>query len=217
MTTYDRCPRCLGRGYLPEARKPSRRNPNARACPRCQGRGALVRGPAVTQVASTGSQRGNGECYGHPASLNGPGGTAVAMILARITGADHGIVPSLRDAAILADRVVKRDVFQGPRIGDFVLFADGSEGRFTHDWGDTIQTTVRGGKFGYGSHYMTKSGGISYSGALDPGIDKRRLVATEETRPGAVWFFHDDWAHAHSAVYAEIPCRVYRELQPGEA
>lgn len=43
---YEQCPRCFGRGYLPQARKPSKRNPNAlgfyaRTCPRCQGSGAL--------------------------------------------------------------------------------------------------------------------------------------------------------------------------------
>lgn len=46
--TYDACPRCVGRGYLPEARRPSKRNPHglgfyARACPRCGGRGYLER------------------------------------------------------------------------------------------------------------------------------------------------------------------------------
>jgi len=43
-TRYTACPRCFGRGYQPEARKPTRRNPNgngfyARTCPRCSGRG----------------------------------------------------------------------------------------------------------------------------------------------------------------------------------
>lgn len=42
------CPRCFGRGYCPEARKPSRRNPNAlgfygRKCPRCGGSGTITR------------------------------------------------------------------------------------------------------------------------------------------------------------------------------
>lgn len=40
----DTCPRCFGRGYIPEPRKPSRRNPHAlgfyaRTCPRCGGTG----------------------------------------------------------------------------------------------------------------------------------------------------------------------------------
>ena len=36
-----------------------------------------------------------------------------------------------------------------------------------------------------------------------------------ETVLGSAWFFHDDRAAAHSAVYVSIPCRTYREL-PGE-
>lgn len=40
------CPRCFGRGYLPESRKPSRHNPlglgfYARTCPRCNGCGEV--------------------------------------------------------------------------------------------------------------------------------------------------------------------------------
>ncbi len=46
--TLDNCQRCWGRGYIPEARKPSKRNPlalgfYARTCPRCDGRGAIER------------------------------------------------------------------------------------------------------------------------------------------------------------------------------
>lgn len=44
--TRTQCPRCFGRGYCPEKRKPSRRNPNAlgfyaRPCPRCGGTGSI--------------------------------------------------------------------------------------------------------------------------------------------------------------------------------
>lgn len=42
----EQCPRCFGRGYLPEQRKPSNRNPRgigfyARTCPRCGGCGEV--------------------------------------------------------------------------------------------------------------------------------------------------------------------------------
>lgn len=41
------CPRCFGRGYQPETRKPSKRNPAAlgfyaRVCPRCLGAGQVI-------------------------------------------------------------------------------------------------------------------------------------------------------------------------------
>lgn len=40
----ETCSRCFGRGYVPENRKPSKRNPNglgfyARNCPKCRGKG----------------------------------------------------------------------------------------------------------------------------------------------------------------------------------
>ena len=40
------CPRCFGRGYCPEKRRPSKKNPYAlgfyaRTCPRCWGTGAI--------------------------------------------------------------------------------------------------------------------------------------------------------------------------------
>jgi len=42
------CPRCYGRGYKPEARRPSCKNPNgngfyARTCPRCGGSGTITK------------------------------------------------------------------------------------------------------------------------------------------------------------------------------
>lgn len=48
--TLQTCPRCFGRGYRPEGRRPSRRNPHAlgfyaRTCPRCGGAGQV---PAAT-------------------------------------------------------------------------------------------------------------------------------------------------------------------------
>lgn len=50
MSTQVQCPRCFGRGYLSEARRPSRRNPlglgfYARNCPRCSGSGVIETKP----------------------------------------------------------------------------------------------------------------------------------------------------------------------------
>ncbi len=115
----------------------------------------------------------------------------------------------LQDAAILAERTEKRDRLRGPRIGDFVIFPDGHEGRFTHDWGDEIQTTSR--KFGGdASFYLSASGHGDYSGGLDPSIAKSKLVDTKELKNGRFWFFHHDDHYAHNGVDVEVPCRVYR-------
>lgn len=42
----EQCPRCFGRGYQPENRRPTKRNPQAlgfyaRTCRRCRGTGAV--------------------------------------------------------------------------------------------------------------------------------------------------------------------------------
>jgi hypothetical protein len=127
--------------------------------------------------------------------------------------AAHGVAVSAKDVAILADRAAARDRISGPRVGDFIEFAGGGLGRFTHDCGADIQTTVRDGSFGEGSFYLSESGGLSYSGSLDPAVRKRDLAPTGKHRDGAVWFFHDGFMAAHSGVYAVVPCRVYREVR----
>ena len=53
MNTDAQCTRCHGRGYQPEKRKPSKRNPNAlgfyaRTCPKCGGTG-YINAPVVSQ------------------------------------------------------------------------------------------------------------------------------------------------------------------------
>lgn len=46
-TKPEQCSRCFGRGYIPEQRRPSARNPHgngfyARTCPGCAGRGERI-------------------------------------------------------------------------------------------------------------------------------------------------------------------------------
>jgi hypothetical protein len=113
-----------------------------------------------------------------------------------------------RDATILAQRTESWDKRPGPRVGDFVQFPDGYVGRFTHDWGDAIQTTCR--QFPGDVSFYFGDGYCSYSGALDPAVSKTRLEHTGCTARGVVWFFHHDLSRAHNGVKAEIPCRVYK-------
>lgn len=82
--------------------------------------------------------------------------------------------------------------------------------RFTHDWGDSIQTTV-GAKHpchGDASFYLS-DGYASFSGSLDPAINKARLRDTGEMLEGSFWFFHHNFAGAGRGVYFRIPCRVF--------
>ena len=103
----------------------------------------------------------------------------------------------------------------GPRVGDFVRMPDGALLRFTHDFGEEIQTTAPrepGDQSFYFGH-----GYCSFSGSLDSPILKSDLFDTGATQEGPVWFFHHDSARAHNGVHTTIPCRVYHyQPQPKE-
>lgn len=112
-----------------------------------------------------------------------------------------------RDGNILSERRAARNAIFGPRLGDFVRMPDGSTRRFCHDWGDGIQITPAGKN---GSFYLAPGGGVSYSGGLEPSIDKTTLSPASNTIDGAFWFFHHDHARAHNGSHFKIPCRVYQ-------
>lgn len=117
-----------------------------------------------------------------------------------------------RDFDILTSRIKKLNERQGrPRIGDFVIYPDNSERRFTYDWTDVgggLQTTCP--TVNDASFYLTKSGHCDFSGALDDALPLNELEETDERRLGAVWFFSNDHAKAHNGVRAKIPFRIYR-------
>ncbi len=112
-----------------------------------------------------------------------------------------------RDGEILAANLEAWNARGGPRVGDWCKMPDGKMCRFTHDWGEDIQTTSRyypgHGSFFFGRGYM------DYSGGLDPAILKSRLIDTGETKPGAAWFFHHNEARASNGVYFNVDCRVF--------
>jgi hypothetical protein len=114
-----------------------------------------------------------------------------------------------RDAAIVATRTASLDELDGPRVGDYVRFADGTERRISYatpaEWlpeVDSIQTSD-GGSWYLGDGY------VSFSGGLHPGVERASLTLTDETQRGSVWIFHHDYATAHNGVNASIPFRVY--------
>jgi hypothetical protein len=116
------------------------------------------------------------------------------------------------DAEILAKREQLFNEREGPRVGDFLRTPQGFL-RFTHDWGDSIQTTVRPGHpcSGDASFYLS-DGYASFSGSLDPSIDKATLRDTGETEKGSFWFFHHDHAGADRGVSFKIACRVFEQV-----
>lgn len=115
-----------------------------------------------------------------------------------------------RDAEIMAERAAKRDAHDGPRVGDFVEFTDGTLGRFSYDRGDSMQWSV--GEC-FNSFHLHKAGGVSFSGSLYASLPKAELEHIGE-RPGWFWIFHHGYVQAHSGVNGQVPCRVYRFKGP---
>lgn len=125
-----------------------------------------------------------------------------------------------QDRKLLEVRVGKRKVRQeengAPEVGDFVIVPceDGGEEvlRFTHEWDDTIQTTVKKGHpcANDQSFYIDRDGECSFSGSLDRGLDKSKLVLQDGMRYGNVWFFHHDWPGAFRGVYSRVEFKIWR-------
>ena len=116
-----------------------------------------------------------------------------------------------RDAEILAQREQEFNQLAGPRVGDFLKVTDDSYLRFTHDWDDSIQTTVRPKHPCYGdaSFYLGGDGYVSFSGSLDHAIPKNTLRDTGAMLDGSFWFFHHNHSGAERGVYFKMPCRVF--------
>jgi hypothetical protein len=115
---------------------------------------------------------------------------------------------SQRDFALLGDRVAKLNQRRGPRVGDFVIMPDESILRFTHDWTDSLQTTIPHNTDS--SFYFSPNGFCDFSGSLDDALPIEQLEETADTRLGRVWFFANDSARAHNRVIAEVSFRVYK-------
>jgi hypothetical protein len=113
------------------------------------------------------------------------------------------------DAEILNKRELAFNKVSGPRVGDFLRTPEGFL-RFTHDWGDSIQTTVRPSHPCHGDEsFYLSDGCASFSGSLDSAIPKEQLRDTDEKQDGSFWFFHHDFAQAHNGVHFTIACRVF--------
>jgi hypothetical protein len=131
-------------------------------------------------------------------------------MMPRIVSADPYIKPTHRDEMLMISRVAEREQTAGPRVGDYIRLADcGTMLRIAYmGSGGHMQTNClqEGGSFAMNSPYL------SYSGSLEPPVKGREIQPTGELKEGSVWFFHHDSWQAHNAVYAVIPCRVYKEV-----
>lgn len=106
------------------------------------------------------------------------------------------------DAAIFSERFHAFQDIHGPRVGDYVKFADGRMERISHICGDSVQTSESG------SFYLGK-GYVSFSGGLNPGIPLDELEYRADHKRGSVWFFHHDHACADNGVHVSMDFRVY--------
>lgn len=107
-----------------------------------------------------------------------------------------------RDAATVREHMASLDERTGPRVGDFVRFADGILRRISYDWGDGVQTSD-GGSFHLGAY------GVSFSGALYGTVPTDSLTLSDEVKTGDVWVFHNGLPGAGRGVHFQPEFRVY--------
>ena len=110
------------------------------------------------------------------------------------------------DQSYLDNAAALRVQIQGPGIGDYVLFPTGELERFSHDWGDGIQTSPGG------SFYLLANGRASFSsGGLNPTVPADSIEELPGvTLMGRFWFFHHARAGAGRGVYVDCVCRVFK-------
>jgi hypothetical protein len=110
--------------------------------------------------------------------------------------------------------VEEREKIAGPRIGDFIFMKDGSIQRFSHDWGDSIQTSNAG------SFHLSSDGLVSFSGGLNEAIPKSSIKETyydwadhscAKGLTGEFWVCYNNRLVHGSKVNVNLECRVYRQ------
>jgi hypothetical protein len=108
-----------------------------------------------------------------------------------------------RDRAIIANRVTRRDEQTGPRVGDYIIFANGVTRRISHIWFDEKAQTSDDGRF-----HLTDYG-LSFGGSLYLPVPLDSLTDIGQMRAGSAWIFHHDSPGADRGVDFAIDCRVY--------
>jgi hypothetical protein len=115
---------------------------------------------------------------------------------------DHPVFDD-KDREIVQRRLTMWNEITRPRVGDWLVYPDGTGKRFSHDWGDGLQVSAGG------SFYLGDGGWVSFSGSLDPTIPNAKIKPTDRMLEGTVWIFHHNDVRAHNGVVTDIPCRVY--------
>lgn len=115
-----------------------------------------------------------------------------------------------RDRQIIWERRHSIELTEGPRVGDWVEFADGITRRVSHVWSEADWGATAGVQTSDGGSFYLGNGYVSFSGGLYRSVGMRTLSDTGAVRPGSAWIFHHDWARAGGGVDVTIPFRVYR-------
>ena len=123
---------------------------------------------------------------------------------------------NLKTIDYLRQCVEAREKLEGPRIGDFIFLKNGNTERFSHDWGDSLQTSSSG------SFCLSSDGRVSFSGGLNPSINKGKIRETSVNHyndhtgfsgmTGKFWVYYNGRLCANCAVHVNLDCRVYKEL-----
>lgn len=124
----------------------------------------------------------------------------------------HKLVDA-RDWELLTEYIAATCDQPGPIVGDFVLYPGGELERvsYVHGYnaqGGTVQTSP-GGSFHLGRGY------VSFSGGLNPGVQRSSLTDTGYRRDGTVWIAHHGRLVADCARNVNAPFRIYTTTEPG--
>lgn len=123
----------------------------------------------------------------------------------------------MRNIPLLDNRLAAFNAHSGARVGDYLRLPRWNSRqpeltRFTHDWGDSLQT---GGDAG-GQYYLPSSAHLSYSGGLNPGVNVVDLIPSNELLVGSVWFFDENHSGAGRGVTFNAAMRVFRLAKDGK-
>jgi hypothetical protein len=108
------------------------------------------------------------------------------------------------DQQMLNERFAARQKIKRPAIGDYVIFPDAHLERFSHDWGDRLQTSTEG------SFFLLDNGNGDFSGGLNSAIKLEHFTSSDlDSLNARFWFFHHDQYRAHNGVTFQIPVKVW--------
>jgi len=119
------------------------------------------------------------------------------------------------DRRILAKRTALFNRQKGPRVGDFIVFADEVTRRIARvepENGSPDRSVYLSDAY----FYLSEKEGVLHNTRLHRPVQIRHMELTDKRRTGSAWTFHHGISTEHNGVNVEIRFRVYRcsELAP---